>query len=405
MGWVSFNSTNCDSNGNGITDTGNYPQCLVGATSTNYGVTINSNGNFAGYAWSENIGWISFDPAAPYPASPNYAACLDLPGSAQACNGIGNYKAGGWARALSYGGGWDGWIKLRGANYGVEVDKDTGDFSGYAWSDAVIGWINFKGAAYKVKTTLSFNSPPDRPSPADPAETWDNCTFKGKSTPTFHWTYSDPDGDLQGAYEIEIDENSSFTAPKFNHYVGAPGTSYALNLYQDDEDPDNLPSSMQDYELDWDTQYFWQARVWDDKGNRSEWSSMAETFRMPDHAYPYANFDFFPPEPSQNEVVDFDSGDSGSVVFGGMPIVSYLWTITQGAGTFVDSDQNYANPSIKFSQLNNKVKLRVEDSDEFYCEKEKDVTVQLPLPEYKEIPPILWVRKFLAVLVDFFKWF
>ena len=91
IGWGSFNSTNCDFNGNGITDTRNYPQCLVGATSTNYGVTINSNGNFAGYAWSENIGWISFDPAAPYPASPNYAACLDLPGFAQARNGRGHY--------------------------------------------------------------------------------------------------------------------------------------------------------------------------------------------------------------------------------------------------------------------------------------------------------------------------
>src|SRR3989344_4372818 len=101
---------------------------------TNYGVNINSNGNFSGYAWSENIGWIHFAPAGPYPVAPNYAACLDLPGAGQACDGIGNYKAGGWARALSYGGGWDGWIKLRGTNYGVSVDKSTGKISGYAWS-------------------------------------------------------------------------------------------------------------------------------------------------------------------------------------------------------------------------------------------------------------------------------
>src|SRR3989344_1840935 len=140
IGWINFNCTN-----------------LGACGTTNYGVTINStNGNFSGYAWSENIGWINFAPAGPYPASPNYYSCLDLPGAGQACHGIGNYNVGGWARALSYGGGWDGWIKLRGTTYGVSIDNGTGDFSGYAWSDAVIGWIKFAGTNYKVKSTLSF---------------------------------------------------------------------------------------------------------------------------------------------------------------------------------------------------------------------------------------------------------
>ncbi len=39
IGWVSFNSTNCDSNGDGLTDTGNFAQCPVGEAISDYGVT------------------------------------------------------------------------------------------------------------------------------------------------------------------------------------------------------------------------------------------------------------------------------------------------------------------------------------------------------------------------------
>jgi len=42
IGWISFNNT-------------------TGGGGVNYGVNIGSDGIFSGYAWSENIGWISFN--------------------------------------------------------------------------------------------------------------------------------------------------------------------------------------------------------------------------------------------------------------------------------------------------------------------------------------------------------
>ena len=42
IGWISFNST-------------------TGGGGVNYGVTVASNGRLSGYAWSENIGWITFN--------------------------------------------------------------------------------------------------------------------------------------------------------------------------------------------------------------------------------------------------------------------------------------------------------------------------------------------------------
>jgi len=96
IGWISLNSVNCDSDGNHITDAGNYSQCPTGATSVDYGVSISQpNGSFSGYAWSENVGWVSFAPVGPYPAAPSYSACIDWPASisiSEPCNGNGNYK-------------------------------------------------------------------------------------------------------------------------------------------------------------------------------------------------------------------------------------------------------------------------------------------------------------------------
>jgi len=69
VGWISMNSADCDSDGNGISDTGNYANCPVGITVADYGVDIPAgSGNVTGTAWSKNIGWIDFAPAGPYPS-------------------------------------------------------------------------------------------------------------------------------------------------------------------------------------------------------------------------------------------------------------------------------------------------------------------------------------------------
>lgn len=90
--------------------------------------------NFSGYAWSSNIGWIHFSPAGPYPAGPSHGVRFDEASS----------RLVGWARALSYGGGWDGWIKMSDTNHTVSVNGN-GQLSGYAWGDDVVGWVDFSG--------------------------------------------------------------------------------------------------------------------------------------------------------------------------------------------------------------------------------------------------------------------
>ena len=111
--------------------------------SVSYGAQIGNDGKLSGYAWSENLGWISFNEAdlAGCPSSPSCSATSD--GS----------RLLGWARIMSIpqaganAGGWQGWISLNGSNYGVEISKmdGTGNNPTYAWSDE-LGWIDFSRA-------------------------------------------------------------------------------------------------------------------------------------------------------------------------------------------------------------------------------------------------------------------
>ncbi|MEA3344504.1 MAG: hypothetical protein U9Q16_02400 [Patescibacteria group bacterium] len=160
IGLLSFNSSN------------------TGA-SINYGVSVDAEtGIFSGYAWSENIGWITFNQA-------DLTGCPS--GTCETRLDLDTYEVSGWARAYraiapegEYLGGWDGWIKLNGSNYGVTLNTSVGppyEFEGWAYggddSDdtATIGWISFNCSNtgvcetpgyldYKVLTGISLNKSP-----------------------------------------------------------------------------------------------------------------------------------------------------------------------------------------------------------------------------------------------------
>lgn len=132
---------------------------------SDYQVRVNSlTGVASGYAWSSNIGWIKFDPAGPYPESPNNSVMLrsittpsgqrkQFQGWARACTVLDNQST---CSGVLNGnnGGWDGWIKMSGNTtncpdpslsepYEVCLTPDGQNITGYAWGGDVIGWIQF----------------------------------------------------------------------------------------------------------------------------------------------------------------------------------------------------------------------------------------------------------------------
>jgi len=155
IGWISFNCAN-----KGV--------CGV----SDYKVTIDpTTGNLKGYAWAgggedasgnsvPTIGWIDFDPAGPYPGPPNYSVkAVNL---SQA--GISNVKVEGWAKVLATDGSWDGWIKFGYPSPSGSYFDANGDFHGYAYGDLVVGWISLNcdntGACGSSDYKVWVNFPP-----------------------------------------------------------------------------------------------------------------------------------------------------------------------------------------------------------------------------------------------------
>ncbi|MBI2888924.1 MAG: hypothetical protein HYY60_01295 [Parcubacteria group bacterium] len=160
IGWISFNSTDCDTNDDGLIDNSNCGS--IGNSIASYGVNIASaTGAFSGYAWSDNIGWINFAPdASGAPESPktgvfvDFAAGVSKPvtGWARACSVFSvPGSCAGLLKSETARGGWDGWIKMSGSwTDGVTLDTaaSPNTFSGYAWGDVIFGWIDMSGVSY-----------------------------------------------------------------------------------------------------------------------------------------------------------------------------------------------------------------------------------------------------------------
>ena len=109
------------------------------ATSTNGNnqVTIDSStGDLNGYAWSDNIGWVKFGGLSGFPGSGSNANFngSNITGWARACAGTINSDCNSSDRTD----GWDGWINF----YNLSKDPSN-NISGYAWGSDVVGWINF----------------------------------------------------------------------------------------------------------------------------------------------------------------------------------------------------------------------------------------------------------------------
>jgi hypothetical protein len=137
IGWISFNSSNANAGSGGA-----------------YKVSILPTGALSGYAWSPNIGWIRFN-------STDVSNC-----PSGSCNPMVNLTSGavtGYARVLSMkteSGG--GWLELSGTNHtsgpnpsdkGVFFNKVTKTITGFAWEPTSVGWVQFDAAIGNLAVT------------------------------------------------------------------------------------------------------------------------------------------------------------------------------------------------------------------------------------------------------------
>jgi len=376
IGWISFN---CEEGG---------PSQSNICTTSNYGVTIDSlTGEFSGYAWSDNIGWISF----------NEADLIGCPsGTCKAevvISGSDVGKLSGWARVTNSTDEDYGWISLSDVaneRHQVFIDTNNGHFNNYAWGggpsdEATIGWINFNclnesecpSSNYYVWTDLSFNSIPwTENRDTTPPTNEDFC--ENSASYVLSWTFKDTDTDAyEKNYELEI---SNLTSGDSEIYYGGPypaGTiidgdlqTISLSLKTSEDLTASPP------ELTYGQTYNWSIRVQDDFDAWSDWETGPQ-ITVP-LEYPDCAFTFSPEKPRVDQEINFfDASTQGSY-----QIISWLWDFGDG-GISTDKNPTYTY----FEVAAQVVKLTITDSAGRSCSYEQTLNIRPGDPNWNEVIP------------------
>lgn len=360
-------------------------------------ILASSLDNVFGYAWSENIGWISFNQT-------DLTGCPTPPCIAVMSTTTG--KLSGWARAVrafqTEGqtlGGWSGWIHLAGTStdgtpYGVYLNLTSRELEGWAWGEDVIGWISFNcknqgvcnTSNYFVKTSFDL-----APFVTNLSYTRDCCGLPPYYQ--FSWQFQDPDpGDSQSAYQLQVAKDSNFTDLQVDtNKVTSSAESLQVILAK-------KPSFGQ---LGYNTTYFWRVKVWDTYGPKSSaWQQASTSFMTPLHIFPSPNFYWIPQTITRNEVIQFCAVEDATCTQTSLSVCynnnndqiscqgkTFFWQMSSDA-IFVDgTGPNTPNPRVKFSNIGSKnISLSITD-DVGTCTTTKSIKTYLPLPKWKEISP------------------
>lgn len=446
IGLVSFNSTNCDTDNDGGSNGGTG--CPASGTAmASYGVNIADDGKLSGYAWSENIGWITFnrDNANTPPQNDPGAGLLayidtngtTVKGWARAMSACDDANSDGKCDASGAGtnsGGWDGWIALgdmsvSAPNYGTTLDVAVRQFKGFAWggNDAagVIGWLSFNSTncdsdnngttdtvnysscpsgqiskSYAVSTTFELNQAPNAPISPDLAIEPNANSYCGSGSISFKWKFTDPNvnspQNQQSKYKIEASYNTGgpFSIVREEDLIKNNNESVSILV--------PLSEIKLDLGSDWyNKTLYWKVTVWDNAATPKQATSTEVNYKLPNNEYKI-NFTSNPilSEIHADQDVEFSDTSKvyNSISPGGVDLnmdnvssvcgvnCSRLWNFSANA---VPTTSTLANPIVKFSKsISTTISLTYTDTDKYSntytCSFSQDIGVKLPIPKFEE---------------------
>ena len=423
IGWISFSSKNCDVNGNGYVDKGTCGGSDDQSTpSQSYGVSIdNKTGEISGYAWSPNIGWISFN-------KNDLVACPD--GNCEAKIDFGSRKVSGWARACSgtingdcksvtNSNGWNGWIKMRGVlqgstnEYGVFLDDslNPAEFKGWAWggdsNSGGIGWISFNclnrnscaRSNYKVLASI-VPLPVVSLAQVSVGSPYYCGVGKGMGLVELKWKYTDPNNKNQNIYWLQVATDSGFRNLVVDASTsediasgnwGTAGVKIVLSP----------TAKKDDFDIGYNGKYYWRVKAMNSEKIWSAWAN-GSSFTTKDHPYPWPQFTFYPVNPSVNQIVVFDASpsvcyDNNNNIVNCANNANIQWDLGNG----VIWNGMTATTSYIYSGQHT-IKLTV-TSNGRACSYEHRINIGLPLPRWREVAPVGLFRKFLADVIRIIK--
>ncbi len=368
IGWISFSCVDEFGIGNG----------------SDYGVDYDKDGYLSGYAWSSNIGWVGFNEES-VSGCPGGGNCRpriedgiekdDLIGWARVCS-VFESGCSGSLKDNDYRGGFNGWIKL----HDIKIDKDGNVDENHKWAwggggdsieSAVIGWIDMSGVS--VDDLFLYN--PEMKVSINNNISYCNINFKNHPYLRFEWEYLEPDEDYkQTSYQVEVeDSNNNRVYPKDGQEKLKQGNSNAYFIHEDDNG---------DGYLDYGKSYRARVKTWTED-TYSDWSEWSEFYDMPDHHYPMVDFSWEPDEINAEEEIEFKDETE---IFGGLGYLkNRLWTFGDDANPQNSSEETIIVIFEKEGDRN--ISLEVEDQSGYKCPKTEEIRVQYPIPDWKEVSP------------------
>jgi hypothetical protein len=259
---------------------------IEGMVPAKYGVTLKSDGLLEGYAWSENIGWISF----------NLSDVQGCPvGVCQPKIDINTNKVSGWAKILNSG----EWVSLsgntgEGGEYGVELVGS--EFQGWAWGGDVVGWISFncQNQSSCIQSNYNVSIDLSAMSPEIIFEEINESSYCDEQEPPvwLNWSYISEDSDPD-KFDLQITTKNEFEDDELC------GDGCVLDLSEVNYiDGDFYAGSF----LSFENEYFARIRVEDEYGTLSDWDT--KSFKT-EIRYPAVSFSWSPSEFYFNEGIQF----------------------------------------------------------------------------------------------------
>ncbi len=179
----------------------------------------------------------------------------------------------------------------------------------------------------------------------------------------FSWNYSDPENDPQTYRQVQVDNDGDFSSPVDDTgKVATASVSYVTLATK----------------LAYNTTYHWRVKVWDDKGNSSNWVNGPD-FSTPLHSYPVIGFDWIPTVLKATEAVVFTDS---SQVFGGATVSSRSWVFEGATPNTSVAAQATVIYAVKGDY---KATLTITDSNGYTCSLEKNMNVKSSLPDWEEL--------------------
>lgn len=234
------------------------------------------------------------------------------------------------------------------------------------------------GGTAQCGPAVNISVSPSSPNLPGITATAPNFCVTGPNGETISWTYVDPSGSPETAYQLQVFQGSNLFYDTGK--VANSGTSKSLQ---------DIPT------LQWGTTYKAQVRVWNSYNSDSNWSGFA-TWSTPPYAYPQVGMSWSPKSPGKAEPVQF----TDKTVFGGGSANARSWYWSFGDGNTSPSQ----NPVHTYANTGSyPLTLTVTDAagqscgttgygtiqgnDDKTCNANCGIDIQKPIPEIKEVAP------------------